>query len=148
LPFKCGRCRDGLFNREGECLQSCQPNDLVLGINRICNIKQQCLVESCSHCIEGNPSVCKTCMNGYYLYNNQCLLICPMRMRADRVSWTCLEAPVFAWYWIFPSRSSCRNRCDRLIDNEMDCSCSEDCFRYGNCCQDIEDYCPQYIYWT
>ena len=81
------------------------------------------------------------------MYENQCLLSCPPRLRADRISWTCLEPPVFAWYWIFPSKSSCRSRCGRSIDYEMDCSCTQDCFRNGDCCQDVENSCKQFVYW-
>jgi hypothetical protein len=39
-------------------------------------------------------------------------------------------------------------KCGRGIDNiEMDCSCVKDCFSKGNCCADIEDFCPQYSFW-
>lgn len=148
LPqLKCGKCKEGMYNRNGECLSACGSNDILMPINFLCIHKEQCLVQDCVHCEEGNPSVCKQCMNGFYMYNNQCLNTCPQRTRADRISWTCLEPPVFAWYWIFPSRSSCRDRCGRQIDTEMDCSCHPECFRFANCCQDVEDYCPQFVYW-
>jgi hypothetical protein len=120
----------------------------MLTSNKLCIPNHHCLVQNCAECVAGNPSVCRTCGNGFYMYNNQCLHSCPLRTRADRIGWACLEAPVFAWYWIFPSKASCRLRCGRVIDNiDMDCSCHQDCFRFANCCQDIEDYCPQYIYW-
>ena len=145
---KCGKCKEGLFNRSGECLQSCFNDDTVMPLNKICIPNQNCLVANCGECVPGNPSVCRTCSNGFYMYNNQCLQSCPFRLRADRINWVCLEPPVFAWYWIFPSKATYRQRCGRLMDNiEMDCSCHQDCFRFANCCQDIEDYCPQYIYW-
>ena len=148
LPPSCGQCKEGLFNRNGECLQACVADDILMSLNKVCIPNQHCLVENCAECVPGNPSVCKTCGNGFYMYNNQCLQSCPLRMRADRIAWACLEPPVFAWYWIFPSRASCRQRCGRVQDNhEMDCSCHPDCFRFANCCQDVEDYCPQYIYW-
>lgn len=148
MPAKCGQCREGLFNRLGQCVQSCYADDISNSINNICIPNQNCLVQNCAECIPGNPSVCRTCANGFYMFNNQCLNSCPNNLRADRIAWTCLEPPVFAWYWIFPSRASCRMRCGRLQDNiEMDCSCSQDCFRFANCCQDIEDYCPQFVYW-
>ncbi len=147
IPYKCGQCKEGLLLREGECVNSCFATDTINKSNNSCIPKEFCLVENCSKCIRANSSVCKTCMNGFFMYNNQCLLSCPPRLRADRISWSCLEPPVFAWYWIFPSKSSCRSRCGRNIDYEMDCSCTEDCFRKGNCCQDVEDSCPNFVYW-
>lgn len=148
LPFSCGKCGEESFQRNGDCIPSCQSNDIILNPNKICMAKQECLVENCAQCIEGNSSLCKICFNGRYMYNNQCLHSCPFKLRADRISWTCLETPIFAWYWIFPSRASCRSRCGKLIGFDMDCSCTDDCFRFGNCCQDIEDNCPQYIFWN
>jgi hypothetical protein len=145
---RCGKCKPSLFNRNGECLQSCYADDTVNTHNKICIPKQQCNVHNCQECSKVDSNVCKTCENGYYMYNNQCLHACPEKLRADRISWTCLEPPVFAWYWIFPSKASCRDRCNRMTDKiEMDCSCHDSCFRHGNCCQDVEDYCPQFVYW-
>jgi len=81
------------------------------------------------------------------MFNNQCVGECPVNYNADRITWTCLETPVFAWYWIYPSRTSCKTNCGVVIQEDWDCSCSPECFRFGNCCQDIEDYCPSLIYW-
>jgi hypothetical protein len=144
---KCGQCREGYFLRQGECVESCFPSDKLQSSNKVCIKNQDCRVENCEECVDGNPSVCKRCGNGFFMYNNQCLDNCPLRFRADRINWVCLEAPVFAWYWIFPSRTSCSKRCGMVIAQDMDCSCSDNCFRYGNCCQDIEDYCPELIFW-
>lgn len=115
--------------------------------NRICIKNQDCRVDNCNECVDGNPSVCKKCNNGTFMHNNQCLELCPNRYRADRISWVCLEAPVFAWYWVFPSVTTCSRRCGLVISHDMDCSCSNDCFRTGNCCQDIEDFCPELLFW-
>ena len=147
IPFKCGNCREGFFLKYGECLQKCDFSDKIILPNKLCIENQRCLIENCAQCGEGNSAVCRTCANGHYLHNNQCLKECPNGLRADRISWSCLEPPVFAWYWISPSRASCRLRCGRRIDFEMDCSCSGDCFKRGECCQDVEDYCPQNSYW-
>lgn len=144
---KCGKCKEGLWNRTGDCLQSCVSDDSVMPVNHVCIPNTNCLVENCAECVQNNRSVCRTCANGFYMYNNQCLQSCPLRLRADRIAWTCLEPPIFAWYWVFPSKSTCKNKCGRVIDIEMDCSCHADCFRFANCCQDVEDYCPQYVYW-
>jgi len=55
--------------------------------------------------------------------------------------------PVFAWYWVFPSRTSCRSHCGVVVQESWDCSCRDDCVYFGNCCQDIEDYCPDMLFW-
>jgi len=47
--------------------------------------------------------------------------MCPNEYRADRATWACLQEPVFAWYWIFPSRSSCNNRCGDMMSLDNDC---------------------------
>merc|ERR1711957_929653 len=62
-------------------------------------------------------------------------------------TWTCLEPPVFAWYWVYPSRSSCQNYCGIIVQEDWDCSCSSDCFYYGNCCQDVDYYCDEILFW-
>jgi hypothetical protein len=146
---KCGKCKDNFFNREGECVSMCNSSDNLHQANKICEppTSQVCLVQDCALCDNNNPYICNKCSKGYYMYNNQCLLVCPLRLRADRISWTCLEPPVFAWYWIFPSKKSCRNNCGKSFIPTHGCSCREDCFRYGNCCEDIEDFCRDFIYW-
>jgi len=143
----CKQCKPGFFLRNGQCVNSCFPSDSLMAINKICLKNQDCLVDNCSECVDGNSAVCKYCKNGFFMYNNQCLSMCPYKFRADRISWVCLEPPVFAWYWIFPSRTSCLNSCGKPMLMERDCSCHEDCFRFGNCCQDIEDYCSSYAFW-
>jgi hypothetical protein len=145
---KCGRCHDDYFNKEGECVSMCASSDILHQNNKICSAPTQvCLIHDCAECDNNNPNICNKCTKGYFMYNNQCLLTCPLRMRADRVSWTCLEPPVFAWYWVFPSKKSCRNNCGKSFVSTYGCSCSEDCFRHGNCCEDIEDFCKEYVYW-
>jgi hypothetical protein len=104
-------------------------------------------VTDCEECVKGNPAVCKTCERGHFLHNNMCHQICPNGFRADRITWTCLEPPVFAWYWVYPSRTSCKTHCGIVIQEDWDCSCAADCFRYGNCCQDIEDVCGSLLFW-
>ena len=39
------------------------------------------------------------------------------------------------------------SKCGVVIEEDWDCSCSEDCFSWGNCCQDIDDQCPELLYW-
>ncbi len=52
-----------------------------------------CSVDNCSDCNDGTISTCKTCNRGFYLYNGNCIDICPNGYRADRISWSCLEFP-------------------------------------------------------
>jgi proprotein convertase subtilisin/kexin type 5 len=144
---ECAQCNPGFFLRSGECVDNCFVSDKVVSPNKICLKNQDCRVENCAECIDNNPAVCKSCYNGFFMMNNQCLVSCPGIYRADRISWACLEAPVFAWYWVFPSIGSCSSRCGASMSHELDCSCSQDCFRYGNCCQDVEDYCPELVFW-
>jgi len=145
---KCGKCADKFFNRDGICVSMCDSNDITEVSNKIClPPKQVCLVRSCAECDNINPAICNRCSKGFFMYNNQCLLSCPLRLRADRISWSCLEPPVFAFYWIFPSKKSCRNNCGKSFLSIDGCSCTEECFRFGNCCEDIETFCKNYIYW-
>ena len=144
---QCAQCSNGYSLRSGSCVESCFPSDKTIAQNKICIKNQDCRVENCSECVDNNPAVCRQCYNGFYMHNNQCHESCPLKYRADRISWACLEAPVFAWYWIFPSVTSCSRRCGQIVAQDMDCSCANDCFRYGNCCQDIEDYCPELLFW-
>lgn len=144
----CGKCSERFLNKEGVCVSACESNDILNSNNKVCAPpKEMCNLNNCAQCESSNPFICKNCEKGYFMYNNQCLSSCPMRLRADRISWVCLEPPVFAWYWIFPSKKSCRNNCGRSFLASNGCSCAEDCFRYGNCCQDIEDFCRDFIYW-
>jgi hypothetical protein len=48
---------------------------------------------------------------------------------------------------VYPSRTSCKTHCGVVVKEDWDCSCSDNCFYYGNCCQDIEDYCPDFLFW-
>jgi hypothetical protein len=137
----CAQCKSGYYLRDGKCLSACEMDDRVFKTSMICQKTNRCLVENCQECEEGNPSVCNKCMNGLFLYNNSCNDVCPADMKADRMNWMCTDPSVFAWYWVFPSRTSCMGKCDVPNGQDSDCSCTADCFRYGNCCQDIEDHC-------
>ena len=128
----CGQCRGDMFLRNGKCVGVCGPRDKISTSNKIClethgiyvnNYKFiDCRVDNCGDCILNNPSVCKTCLNGYFMFNNKCLQTCPENWRADRINWICLREPVFAWYWIFPSRTSCHQRCGQPLSIHIDCS--------------------------
>jgi len=142
----CTQCSPGYFLHNSQCLTQC-PSNLFSNENGVCVEKKTevCNVENCDEC--ENDGNCRTCQRGTFLYEGQCTDRCPNDYRADRMTWSCLEAPVFAWYWVYPSRTSCNTHCGVVVDSSWDCSCSDTCFYYGNCCQDIEDYCPQFLFW-
>ena len=148
IPYKCGMCREGFFLRYGICVPKCDSNDEILEPNKVCIDNMSCLIENCAQCGQEKSALCRICANGFYLHNNQCLKECPHGLRADRVSWSCLESPLAAWYWSWPTKSSCRMRYGRGIDDfKMDCTCTSDFFFKGNFCADVEDYCPEYSFW-
>jgi hypothetical protein len=142
---QCQQCQQGYFLYGGKCHLACPEGTEPEATNNICKKKDNCNLENCSVC--GLNNECKLCSRGYFLHNNQCVELCPIGYRADRITWTCLEPPVFAWYWVFPSRKSCRTHCGIVVSEDWDCSCSADCFRNGNCCQDIENHCEELLFW-
>jgi hypothetical protein len=146
-PYKCGKCLEGLFNRYGDCVPKCPMKDKILLPNRICISTQKCLVDNCIQCIDNNPSVCKTCFGGLFLHNNMCIATCPGNLKADRITMSCLEPQNFAWNMVYPSKTTCRNKCgmDINIMGGMDCSCNEKCENIGNCCQDWEELCTEEV---
>jgi hypothetical protein len=143
--YKCRQCKATHFLNEGRCVETCPENTKANLVNRTCYPKPSCELENCDEC--GSSTTCKTCTRGFFKYGNGCLSRCPEGYRADRITWTCLEPPIFAWYWVYPSRSSCRNYCGYIVQEDWDCSCSSDCFFYGNCCQDIDYYCDEILFW-
>lgn len=142
----CGQCIEGLYLRQKKCVTSCIGDDRIMEINKVCLVNPKCLVSDCHECGD-LKGICQRCHQGYFLYKNQCLLNCPRGMIADRISWTCLESPVNAWYFLYPAQGSCKDRCNYMLKYNKDCSCHEDCFRFATCCHDIEEYCPKLIYW-
>lgn len=140
----CNQCNEKFYLHEGKCLSSCPESTVADLSNLICKKKPTCDAENCETC--NSEGKCNACKRGSFLYNGVCSEKCPTGYRADRITWTCLEPPVFAWYWVYPSRSSCKNYCGVVVQ-EFDCSCSSDCFLYGNCCQDIEYTCPSILFW-
>ncbi len=144
-PNKCSQCKPGFNLRNFKCVSTCDVSDRIIKSNNLCYRTSKCLVEDCLECEGNNPSVCAQCNNGMFLHNNMCHVSCPGALRADRINWSCLEDNVFSWYWIFPSKSSCRSSCGMPMGANRDCSCEESCIHYGNCCQDVEDYCYKFV---
>ncbi len=54
---------------------------------------------------------CSKCKRGLFLHKNKCLDKCPHNYRADKMTWTCIDDKIFAWYWNYPSKSSCKKIC-------------------------------------
>ncbi len=109
-------------------------------------------ISNCDQCSQNKDFsntelICRKCQKGTFMYNNECLEKCPIGFRADRITWSCLQPPVFGWYWVYPSVNSCRNQCG-ILNNEKDsdCSCFNDCVQAGTCCPDFDFYCGDVIY--
>jgi len=142
---KCNQCNDGFYLLEGRCLENCPENTISNKRNYICENKPKCNVSNCDECADN--LLCRSCKKGFFKFGNSCIEKCPEGYRADRITWSCLEPPVFAWFWVYPSKGSCKNYCGVVIQEGWDCSCSSDCFLFGNCCQDVEYYCNELIFW-
>jgi hypothetical protein len=130
-----------IFLRGEKCVKRCENGDIINIESSVCVKRTRCLVDNCEECLDDNSTVCKRCRNGLYLLNNQCREFCPRELRADRINWICQEPPIFAWYWIFPSESF-YGKCGIVLNS---CSCRDDCYMYGDCCQDVEDYCYKFL---
>ena len=144
---ECNVCREDLLYLDGTCVNKCPEDRVINKTNRLCEVKKACEAKNCDQCDVNSKTVCNKCQRGTFKHNGQCLEVCPTNFRADRITWTCLEVPVFAWYWVYPSMTSCKTNCGLVIQSDSDCSCHAGCFYYGNCCQDIEDYCPSLLFW-
>ena len=103
------------------------------------------MIDNCVKCNILSDQFCEECKNGFYLYRGKCISKCPNGFRADRLTWTCIKNEFFAYYWIYPSRNSCKENCGKVRSLEMDCSCEIDCFQSGTCCQDMDEYCKSVL---
>jgi len=144
---QCFRCQTGFYLFGTECISSCPDGYTNDDINFICKKKDNCTVPNCDRCFSDSNSTCYQCQKGRFLHQGSCLDRCPDEHRADRINWVCLKNPIFAWYWVYPSRTSCRLHCGVVIQEDWDCSCSGDCVFFGNCCSDVDDYCPNIFFW-
>lgn len=121
----CLQCKENFFYNNSKCSTSCPENS---------NPNSQNI------CFEKNDSPEK-CEPGTYFHDGKCLKSCPQGLRANRIDFTCKNEKQFSFYWIFPSRESCENKCG---DNtKSDCSCKFTCLRRGNCCDNFEKECVE-----
>ena len=52
---------------------------------------------------------------------DKCYKVCPLGLRADRITWSCNNPSVFSWMWVYPSRISCKGNCGiDLFDEWID----------------------------
>ena len=135
----CLQCKKEFFYYKNNCLKKCPINSNENRENLLCF--DSCPIENCEKC-EGN--LCKMCQRGWFLQNNSCVEICDESMIANRKDFSCQKLSEKPFFWIFPSRGSCHNNCGKRL-YEADCSCEEMCINKGNCCQDYEDHCRNYL---
>jgi hypothetical protein len=91
--IKCNQCQDGFYLLDGRCYQKCPEGTNADDVNFVCLKKPPCNINNCDECYSNNPTTCKTCQRGTFMYNSSCLDKCPEGYRADRITWTCLEPP-------------------------------------------------------
>lgn len=133
----CKQCKGGFFITDGICKEKC-PSGTESDSNGVC--RQQCKVVNCDTC--DSKGECLKCNRGFFKIGKDCVEECPIDKVADRVTWSCLDKGVLAWYWVQPTTSSCKDKCDGVPSpNNGDCLCTKDCVRKGNCCQDFKLYC-------
>jgi len=89
----CVQCKDTKYLREGKCSSMCNESDRIVNENKLCLLKHECSIDYCSNCLPNNNDRCMQCINGYFLFNGQCLDRCPLKYRADRISWQCIDTP-------------------------------------------------------
>ena len=82
---------------------------------------KECQDDNCEKCDTSNKGNCSKCINGYFLFNNQCLKVCPIETRANKIDSTCHSKKEFSFYWVFPSKTSCKDKCG-IFDLNNDCS--------------------------
>ena len=132
--FKCDT--QYLFYNNG-CFQKCPKETKKIALYDIC-VSTKCKIPNCEIC-QGN--FCKKCYIGKYLYNNQCVSKCPKSLIASRIDFTCKFLKDNPYFWIYPSKGSCKGTCNKSFYNLVDCSCEQSCLQKGNCCEDFSKNC-------
>ena len=160
------KCRDNYFadNIKHKCLPSSQRPVSILAYSKYsclnscgqffseCSCNISCLQEGncCSDfypfCMYNNTKYKlrnEKCGPGLYYFNNTCKESCPFGYKANKMKMICDDINYLglSFYWVFPSKQSCENKCG--LNSNGDCSCSYDCIRNGNCCDDIDEYCSK-----
>lgn len=141
----CLMCEDGFYLHKNKCISQCPQNTQILEKNKICLDKSaKCEIDNCGDCEEVSgptkSSKCKNCIHGFFLHDNKCVKSCPKGTRANRIDFTCVDKSNFAFYMVFPSKTSCKDQCGK---NGNDCSCHHHCLKNGNCCDDFEQECTE-----
>ena len=134
-------CKEGFYSYKNSCVTRCPSGTKVVEQNKLCVDIPKCEVENCEEC---NNERCSKCLQGFFLHENECSEKCPLGTRANRVDFNCVNKSTFAFFMIFPSKFSCKNKCG-FNERDGDCSCHHHCLKDGNCCDDFEKECPDEI---
>ena len=139
---KCIQCKANFVLFNNSCVNKC-PEGYVKDQHEAECIRKTCTDNpNCNEC--DSKGKCIKCNRGYFLYDSKCIDKCPKGYRADRTKWKCLSKEIYAWYWVYPSKSSCEGGCERMGEYG-ECSCFDECVQKGNCCSDYDPYCGDMI---
>jgi len=86
LPYKCSDKSYPLDTSITTCLYMCATSADNLYLDPVTKTCRQCK-SPCKSCYE-NPTKCTSCITNYFLYNSNCLALCPSKYYAD--SGSCL----------------------------------------------------------
>jgi proprotein convertase subtilisin/kexin type 5 len=101
------QCKDNFNYFNGNCVVDC-PKHSFKSMQNICLNRDEECDEQCEKCESGK---CANCHVGFYLFQGKCLSSCPVGYRANRINFTCLLSKEFSFYWVYPSRQSCDQKC-------------------------------------
>jgi proprotein convertase subtilisin/kexin type 5 len=130
--IKCLQCEEGFYMFNSNCYNKCPIGSKSYNdINKLCiedNSKSS--IEYCALYDDNSNNLCKQCNDQYYLLNNnQCVTECPISYIADKEFKKCVPSSDIsninliildlAYYWNYPTKQSCRNKCeDDDLQNE------------------------------
>ncbi|MGH0132203.1 UNVERIFIED_CONTAM: hypothetical protein FKN15_048930 [Acipenser sinensis] len=152
--FHRGRCRlhcpRGFYPEQDRfTCEPCMVNCELCADAKVCakctgNYKLQSGVCQTTECKEGDPELCKSCMEGYFLYRHQCRRGCPQKTYGDEGRKMCFSCPTPC----IDCRSdslclSCQAGHYLSGDPELCKSCMEGYFLYRHQCR---RGCPQKTY--
>ena len=122
----CQICKTGYYlDNNKNCVKECPIGYIENNINQNCD---RCSI-NCKNCIidNNNNNICKTCKEGYYLFNSTCLLTCPDGYFASEETKIC---------------NSCHSSCHTCNSSNFCLSCPKDMVLHNNTCFDS---CPDYF---
>jgi hypothetical protein len=126
-------------------VKTCPKNNIYIDEkNKICITKEgnNCNLDNCIRCNKINQ--CEKCQHGFYIFENKCKNSCPIGLRANRSNFTCSKEEEYSFFFILPSKNSCKDKCG-YFEQTADCSCHHHCMMFGNCCDDFTELCQEEI---